>query len=123
MEKHVLIIEDETDIRDAMAEVLAEAGFKVSTATNGEQGLTLALERHPDLILLDLVMPVMDGQTMLTRLRADHWGQNVKVMIMSSMDDVDNIATAHENGLTDYLIKTHTSLEELVRQVRMNIYS
>lgn len=123
MEKSVLIIEDETDIREAMAEAVADAGFAVAEAPNGTAGLEKALAEHPDLILLDIVMPIMDGHTFLSKLRTDAWGKTAKVIVLTSMDDVQNIAGAHEGAITDYLIKAHSSLEDIVNKVKLEIYT
>jgi len=123
MDKRVLIVEDEPDIREAMAEAVADAGFGVSTAENGQIGYEKAIEEKPDLILLDIVMPIMNGHETLQKLRQDPWGQHAKVLMLTSMDDVKNIATAHEGGITDYLIKAHSSLDELVSKVRGTIYA
>ena len=106
-----------------MEEALAEAHFTVVTATNGKEGVELALLHKPDLILLDIRMPVMDGIEALKNIRKDPWGRTAKIIIMTAMDDVNNIATAHEARLDDYLIKTHTSLDELLTKVRMTLYS
>lgn len=122
MEKHILVVEDETDIREAMAEAVADAGFIVSTATNGDEGFKKALAEKPDLILLDIVMPIMDGHTMLEKLRNDPWGKDVKVIMLTSMDDVKNIAEAHTGTITDYLIKAHSSLDDILQKVRIAIY-
>ena len=123
MAKSILIIEDESDIREAMADALKQQNYLVYTAENGEVGLNLALANKPDLILLDLVMPVMDGHTMLDKLRQDPWGQKARVVILSSMDDVKNVATAHEGEIADYLIKSNSSLKELINKVRENLWS
>ncbi len=123
MEKHILIIEDEPDIREAMAEAIADAGFKVSTASNGSEGLQVATSEKPDLILLDIIMPVMDGHETLKKLRQDPWGQSAKVVMLTSMDDVKNVASAHESSITDYLIKTQNSLDEIVKKVREALYA
>ena len=92
MEKHILIVEDEQDIREAMHEALTEAGFNVSTSSNGAIGLADAIEKKPDLILLDIVMPEMDGHEVLKKLREDPWGKSVKVIMLTSMDSTKNIA-------------------------------
>ncbi len=123
MEKKILIVEDEPDIREAMAEAVAQAGFAVSVAENGAVGLQIAQAEHPDLILLDIIMPIMDGHEFLKRLRLDPWGKNVKVIMLTSMDDVRNIANAHEGAIEDYLIKAHSSLDEIVHKVRETIYA
>lgn len=123
MEKRILIVEDEPDIREAIAEAIEQAGFVVSTAENGATGLRLALNEHPDLILLDIIMPIMDGHTFLEKLRNDSWGRSAKVIMLTSMDDVKNIANAHEGAIEDYIIKAHSSLDEIINKVRLNIYT
>lgn len=123
METNVLIIEDEADIREAMADALSQANMSVETAENGQVGLKKALELKPSIILLDLIMPIMDGHEVLKRLRQDQWGKDAKVIIMTAMDDVTNVASAHEGKIEDYIIKAHTSLDEVVKQVRLSLYS
>lgn len=123
MQQRILLVEDEADIREAMIDAMTEAGFTIIAAHNGQEGLALAKAEHPDLILLDLVMPIMDGHEMLRRLRQDPWGRTARVIVLTSMDDVTNVASAHEGAITDYIIKAHTSLEDLVKQVRVALYS
>ena len=118
MDKKILIIEDEPDIREAMAEAVAEAGFEVLTAENGQVGFEKAVTEQPDLVLLDIVMPVMDGLTTMKKLREDPRGKNLKIIMLTSMDDVNNIASAHDYAITDYIIKPHSSLEEIVKKVK-----
>lgn len=122
MSKRILLVEDEQDIREAMAEALTEAGFEVVTAENGAIGLEKAFQIEPDLILLDIVMPEMDGHQMLKKLREDPRGRSTKVIMLTSMDNVKNIAGAHEGAISDYIIKTHTSLDEIVKKVRVIIH-
>ncbi|MFN3692778.1 MAG: response regulator transcription factor [Candidatus Paceibacteria bacterium] len=123
MEKRILVIEDEVDLREAMIEALHEEGYKVSGAENGQVGLEMALRDHPDLILLDLMMPIMDGQEMFRRLREDEWGRSANVVILTAMDDVNNIGLAHEAKPLDYFIKAHHSLDDLVKQIRLLLYT
>lgn len=123
MEKRILIIEDEPDIREAMAEAITQAGYTVSTAPDGAIGLQVAQTEHPDLILLDIIMPIMDGHQFLEKLRNDPWGRNAKVIMLTSMDDVQNIANAHASDIEDYIIKTHNSLDEIVNKVRLAIHT
>lgn len=123
MEKKILIVEDEPDIREAMAEAMTQAGFDTIVAENGSVGLEKALTEKPDLVLLDIVMPIMDGHQMLAKLREDAWGKTVKVVMLTSMDDVQNIGQAHEGSITDYIIKAHSSLDEIVNKVRLATFS
>ena len=123
MQKSILIVEDEPDIREAMADALRNAGYSVYAAENGELGLTLAYANEPDLILLDLMMPVMDGHEVLEKLRQHPWGKTAKVVVLTSMDDVRNVAGAHEGDITDYLIKSNASLSEIVNKVRLALHA
>ena len=123
MSERILIVEDEADIREAMADAITQAGYEVKTAENGELGLKVALEEHPNLILLDLVLPIMDEHQMLARLRDDPWGKDARVLVITSMDDINNVVSAHEGKIADYIIKAHTSLDELVKQVRVALYA
>jgi DNA-binding response OmpR family regulator len=123
MEKRILIVEDEPDIREAMAEAISQSKFIALTAENGKVGLEKALAEKPDLILLDIKMPIMDGHEMLEKLRMDTWGKTVKVIMLTSMDDVKNIGEAHEGSITDYIIKAHSSLEDIINKVRLEVYA
>lgn len=123
MRKSILIIEDEQDMRESIATALKRADFHVITAENGQEGLSLAKEHEPDLILLDLLMPIMDGQEVLAKLRQDPWGENVKVIVLTAMDDVTNVGTAYEQNISGYITKSTTSLAELVNTVRETIYA
>lgn len=118
----VLIVEDEPDIREALADMFQMQSFAVYTATNGQEGLAVAFAEKPDIILLDLNMPIMNGHEALQRLRNDPWGKDVKVVVLSALDDVSNIATAHDADITQYIIKAHASLGDIVKRVREALY-
>lgn len=124
MSKKILVIEDEPDIREAIAETLSDEGFDVTTASDGMDGLAKALEVRPDLILLDIVMPQMDGHETLEKLRndPDPWGRSVKVVMLTSMDSAKNVADAYKETISDYIIKSHNSLDEIVKKVKMILF-
>ena len=119
--KTVLIVEDESSLRNVMREALERHNFQVLEAPNGEEGLVLALQKRPDIILLDLNMPKMGGQEVLQKLRQDDWGASVKVVVMTNEDDVVNIGTAHEHAITEYIIKSNLDLEDLIKRVRTTV--
>src|SRR5437868_3202309 len=81
----VLIVDDEVVIADAVAAVLEDEGYRVATATNGQEGLTRAAELKPDLVLVDMMMPVMDGEEMCRRLREDPATRRIPVVVMSAV--------------------------------------
>ncbi len=122
MDKKILIVEDERDMREAMSDALKKEGYEVFEAENGRDGLQLAIKHEPDLILLDLLMPVMGGQEMLKQLRLYAWGRQAKVIILSAMDDVENIGHGFEKGIVDYIIKSNISLSELSLKVKKGIF-
>lgn len=122
-DKKVLIIEDEQDIREAMAEAIKDAGYEVDTAVNGEIGLQKAFDTKPDLILLDLVMPIIDGHEVLRQLREDAWGKDAKVIVLTAMDRPFNVAMAHMSNVDDYIIKAHSTLEEVAKKVTLTLNS
>ena len=119
MTKHtILVCDDEQDLREAMATALSEAGFDVLTAENGAKGFELAVREKPDLIMLDIRMPEMDGLTALERLRADEWGKTANIMLLTVLDDVDSVSRASEHGVNDYLVKSDLKLEDVVVRVK-----
>ena len=87
-------------------------------AFDGGEGLAIALEKHPNLVLLDIVLPVMDGVTLLDRLREDEWGKNVPVIILSNLSDASTIEESKDKGVNSYLVKTDWKLDEVVAKVR-----
>lgn len=121
--KKILVAEDDLSYLNVCVDVFQDEGFEVITAKNGEEGLKMALSEHPDLILADIAMPVMDGLTMLKKLREDEWGKYADVILLTNLDDTGKIAEAAEKGAFDYLVKKDWSMEELVKKVkkRMNL--
>ncbi|MDO8521612.1 MAG: response regulator [bacterium] len=120
--KSILIVEDDTALRKVLNDKLSEEGFEVFEAVDGEQGLKIAKEKHPTLILLDIFMPIMDGVTMLSKLRSsDAWGKHVLVLVLTNSIDAQTIAKVSGLGTTDFLIKSEWSLEALVGRIRERV--
>ncbi|MCH7529980.1 response regulator [Patescibacteria group bacterium] len=116
--KKILIIEDDTNLQSQLAGVFKDDGFQVTLAGDGGKGLMLALVEHPDMILLDIILPKMDGITMLKKLRKDEWGKNVPVIILSNLDTVEDLSKAMEGGAFKYLVKTDWELKDIVIKVK-----
>lgn len=116
--KTILIVEDEAALIAALNNKLTLEGFAVLEAKNGQEGLETALSAHPDLILLDIIMPVMDGMTMLKKLREDAWGKEAKVFILTNLSDTQKVADAITQGSYDYLVKTDWTLEDIIARIR-----
>lgn len=116
--KKILIVEDEEPLLDALQGKLTDEGYYVLTAKNGEKGLEVALSHQPDLILLDLVMPVMSGMSMLKKLREHSWGSTAKVVILTNLTDVKEQKEALEVNTENYLVKSDWSLSDVVKKVK-----
>jgi len=121
MEKTILVVEDESAIKGALCDKLTKEGFSVLEAKDGQEGLEMAKANHPDLILLDVVMPVMDGIAMLKALRQDDWGKDAQVMLLTNLSEQEKVADAVELGSLDYLIKTDWSLVEVVEKIKAKL--
>ncbi len=119
--KLVLIVEDDPQISEALHDGLEIAGFKVKTAANGEEGLKAALKNHPDLILLDLMMPVKNGHEVLAELRKDKWGAKVPVTVLTNATDNVDIFKATQQGNTNYAIKSSMKLEDIIGMIKVRI--
>ncbi len=116
--KKVLVVDDEEPLQQALRDTLSREGFNVLTAKNGDEGLKTALEQHPDLILLDFIMPKMDGMTMLKQLRLDGWGKLARVVILTNLSDNEKIADAMNSETFDYFVKSDTKIHELVKKIK-----
>lgn len=118
MSKTILIIEDEISLQKAMVQKLEREGFNMLTANNGKTGLDLAIAEKPDLILLDIIMPVMDGVSMLKELRKDPWGADALVIFLTNLTDAEKVEEVEASGVTDYLIKSDWKIEDVVEKVQ-----
>lgn len=112
---HILVIDDEPQIQRAIRAILSEKGFKVTTASRGEEGLTLAATNEPDIVILDLGLPDMDGVEVCMRLR--EWTQ-CPIIILSVRDSECDKVEALDKGADDYLTKPF-GIEELLARVRV----
>ncbi len=123
MLKKILIVEDEEALLKALVSGLSGKEFSVFTARNGQEGLDVALKEKPNLILLDLLMPEMDGITMLKKLRDSdgEWAKNVKVIILTNLEDREKLAAAVENRVYDYLIKSNWNISDVLKKVRVEL--
>ena len=116
-DKTILIVEDEPSVINSLTDKLSIAGYSTITAENGEIALVKALDEKPDLILLDLILPKMDGLTFLKKLRGNPWGKYAKVIILTNLSDSEKIEEAQSRNVFDYLIKTDWSLDDVLNKV------
>jgi len=113
--ERILIIEDETPMRTALADLLTGEGYRALTAADGESGLERALAEKPDLILLDVMMPKLDGFAVCAELR--RLANDVPVLMLTAKGQIEDRVTGLDAGADDYLVKPF-STEELLARVR-----
>ena len=119
--KKILVIEDEKPLLNALSAKIQTEGFEVLEAENGEDGLKLALKKHPDLILLDIILPKMDGITVLENLRENAWGKTVQVIILSNLSDWNNTSAAVNLNVRDYLVKSDWQIKDVIKKVKSKL--
>ena len=113
----ILIVEDETDLLEVMQFNLSREGYRILTSTAGDDGLQLARKRAPDLVILDLMLPGMDGIEVCRRLRADPITQSIPVIIVTAKAEESDVVLGLGVGADDYVLKPF-SPKELIARVR-----
>ena len=117
--KKILIVEDEIAYMKLLCDQLTVRGYEVIEAGNGKEGLTMAKKENPDLILLDIRMPVMDGMTMLDLLRQSKEGMSTKVIMLTNLEPNDKIIGGVIKGQpTYYFVKSDTRLNDLLEKIK-----
>lgn len=115
--KPILVVEDDPELAEVYHTLLMQAGYDVAVAHNGKDALKVAEERKPELILLDLRMPVMDGVEFLENYNLKENHPNVKVVVFSNYDMQDEIDDAYRLGAERYVLKAWASPKELLQIV------
>ena len=116
----IVIVEDNFSLADIYKTRLELLGYTVMVAHDGEEGLALIERELPNLVLLDLMVPKIAGDQILTRMRASEWGKNIKVCIVSNLNEADAPAGLRELGIEDYAVKanlTNDQLDQLVDNI------
>ena len=116
MKKKILVVDDEDDILNFLELVLGEKGFDVVTASGGQEALTRAQLEHPDLVLLDIMMPQMDGWEVLKLLRVDEETSEIPVAMLSARTEARDRVQGLQEGAIDYICKPF-SLQELLGKI------
>jgi DNA-binding response OmpR family regulator len=118
-QKTILVVEDEKILRDAVVDILRLKNFLPLEARNGNEGVEVALNKHPDLILLDLIMPAMDGMAAFKKIRKDTWGRRVPIIILTNLSVTsEQLAnTLAVDRSTHYLIKSDWKLHDIVKRI------
>ena len=118
MEANILIVEDDKFLRELISRKLLSEGFKIEEAIDGEEGLAKAKEVKPDLILLDLILPGLDGFEVLRRIKDNPSTSSIPVLILSNLGQKDEIEKGLSLGAVDFLVKAHFTPEEIVAKIK-----
>ncbi len=121
--RKVLIVEDDQDLQELYATILKKAKIKTLLAKNGNEAVTIALEEHPDAILMDVMLPDISGHDAVKKIRLDDWGKKAVVIFLTNRSDAGSIVKAIQAGSEDYIIKSQTTNEELLNKVRSAMMS
>lgn len=116
--KTILIIEDESALQKTLEDALSQEGYEAVSALDGEAGVRLAKYKMPDLILLDLVLTKMTGFEVLERLKAEKGTQKIPVIVLTNLENLQDIQRATELGASTYLVKSNYELAEIVEKVK-----
>ena len=118
MPKNILIVEDDKILRELISRKLQKEDYNISAAIDGEEGFKKVKEEKPDIVLLDLILPGIDGFEVLERIKQDPEINKIPVVILSNLGQKEEIEKGLKLGATDYLIKAHFTLSEIVAKVR-----
>jgi len=118
MAKKILIVEDDKFLRELIAQKLIKEGYNIVEAVDGEKGIKSVKEEKPDLILLDLILPGIDGFEVLAKIKEDPVLSQIPVIILSNLGQKDDIERGLKIGAVDYLIKAHFTPGEIIEKVK-----
>jgi DNA-binding response OmpR family regulator len=118
MAKKILIVEDDKFLRELIVKKLSNEGYEVVEAADGEQGLQKIKEDKPDLVLLDLILPGIDGFEVLSQKREDPFVAAIPVIVLSNLGQKEDVDKGLGLGAVDYLIKAHFTPGEIIEKVQ-----
>lgn len=117
----ILFIEDETALQKTFDSFLTKQGFEMLSALDGEIGLRLAKTKKPDLILLDLILPKIDGFELLKKIKADPDIKDIPIIVLTNLESLSDINRALEAGATTYLVKSDFNLDEILEKIKQSL--
>ena len=115
--KSILFIEDESALQKTFGDLLEAKGYRLISALDGEIGLALAKKEKPDLILLDIVLPKVNGLEVLGKLKDDPETKAIPIIILTNLEGINNVGKVLELGATTYLVKAQYSLDEVLEKI------
>lgn len=119
--KYILVAEDDATYANVYKLKLTKEGFETEVVANGEELLHSVAKRKPDLILLDIIMPVKSGLQTLEELRKHPANYDIKVVIMSNLGQEEDVKQAMSLGAIDYIVKTNLSIAEMIHRIKKHL--
>jgi len=116
--QYILLIEDDPFLIDIYSTKLKKSGFEVGVAKNGEEAITKLKEKKPDLVVLDIVLPRIDGWEILVKIKEDLQWEDLKVVVLSNLGQKEEVEKGFALGATKYLIKAHYTPTEVVNEIK-----
>lgn len=114
----VLVVEDDTFLRELIVQKLDRSGYDIAEAIDGEEGVKQAKAEKPDIILLDLILPGIDGFEVLRQLKEDETLASIPVLILSNLGQKEDVEKGMKLGAKDFLIKAHFTPGEIVEKIK-----
>lgn len=114
----ILIVEDDKFLRELMVQKILKEGYQVVEGINGEEGVAKAKEEKPDLMLLDLILPGIDGFEALRQVKDNPETATIPVIILSNLGQKDDVERGMKLGATDYMIKAHFTPGEILAKIK-----
>ncbi len=114
----ILVVEDDKFLRELLVRKLKIVGFKISTAADGQEALRKIKEELPQLILLDLVLPGVDGFDVLKQIKDDSQTNKIPVIILSNLGQREEVQKGLQLGANDYLVKAHFTPDEIIKKIK-----
>lgn len=118
--KRILVVEDDRSLQNALSEILAQEGYEVICAFDGEEALRKIGEENVNLILLDIILPKKDGYEVLAEIKKGE-KKNIPVLILTNLEEVDNVQKALSLGATTFMVKSDFSLKDVLEKVKENL--
>lgn len=118
MPKTILIVEDDKFLRELIVQKLVKEGYDIVEAVDGEEGIKKIKAGNPDLVLLDLILPGVDGFEVLSRMKADENLAKIPVIILSNLGQREEVERGLKLGANDYMIKAHFTPREIIDKIK-----
>lgn len=119
--KKILVVEDDRSMREALTDMLKLSGVDALNATDGQEGMETALKEHPDLVILDIVMPRMDGIDAFKKIREDDWGKNAKVIFLTNLAGDERMEEVTKKEEMHFIVKSNISLKEVIAKINKTL--